>query len=141
MSQPGQKFCPFDWTDGVNDRLAGGRLLAVRLRRFAYAFYDGEEFKRAVIAGTTHGGTMPQFLTEYPDELSAMFGAVLGELKGEPYNLSGNVGLAAGVSVDDHPHLHVIRRFDGEPASGWGMDTLIRKYNELWHRHAWTTGT
>lgn len=133
MSQTNPKSCPFDWQDGSNNTLSGGRLLEVKTHLFAYAFY-GEgtgQFERALIAGTTHGGTMSSLLTGYPDELAAMFEAVLGELHGDPYNVSGNVGFIAGVRVENHPHLHVIRRYADEPASSWGLNALIDKYNTL----------
>lgn len=44
------------------------------------------------------------------------------------YSIGWNVGAAGGQHVD-HVHLHVICRFDGEPATVLGINALIRRAN------------
>lgn len=148
MSQNSPKLCRLDWEGGRNNTLAGGRLLAVTSHLFAYAFYaESGQLAKALIAGTMHDGEMLSLLTGYPAELVDVYGAVLGELQGEPYNVSGNVGFIAGARIEDHPHLHLIRRNADEPASSWGLSALIDMYNRLARtsrvpqRGMWNSGT
>lgn len=132
MSQLHLPTCPFDWEDGANDKLKGGQLLDVTEHRFAYAFFGGDgRFTNAFIAGLSHGEDILSLLTTYPGEMAHLLRVVLdrmGDVDG--YNVYANEGEPAGMTVDNHAHLHVLRRNAGEHASGMGLGKLVGEYNK-----------
>lgn len=135
MSRLSIPACPFDtWKDGRNDNLSGGRLLAVLSHRFAYAFFDAQtgRFTNGFIAGMQHGEDILTLLTTHVDEMALLLPMVLermGEVDG--YNIYANEGQAAGMTISNHAHLHVVRRNDGERASGMGLGKLVAEFNAL----------
>lgn len=138
--------CPFDWFDGKNDKLSGGRVLATSDHRFAYGFFDGDgRLKNAFIAGKSHGEDILSLLTTYPAELAQMLQATLNFMgKVDGYNVYANEGAVAGMTVGNHAHLHVIRRNVGDAAAGMGLGKLVTEYDKLslaYDKLAWTSST
>lgn len=129
--------CAFDWDGTTNDKLKGGRLLAVTDHRFAYVFTNGDgRFTNGFIAHVNHGEDILSLLTTYSDEMAHLLREVLnfmGEVDG--YNVYANEGRPAGMTVGDHAHLHIVCRSAGEPASGMGLAKLVTEYNKLHDMH------
>jgi hypothetical protein len=131
MSQLTVSICPFDWQDGQNHALQGGQVLAVVEHRFAYGFFNPEgQLTNAFIARVTHGETIVSLLTTYSDEMAYLLQVVIDYLDdADGYNVYANQNQPAGMTVSDHAHLHVLRRHNGEFASGMGLGKLVTEYN------------
>lgn len=127
-----EKPCPFDWEDGKNDKLAGGRVIGLTQNLFAYGFFDGgDSLCRAFIASQQHGETMSQLLSQHSEELRRLYELAIPLFGNDAHNLYGNVGFTAGQRVFDHAHLNLVRRRSQEPSSDKGFELLIDTHNKL----------
>jgi hypothetical protein len=142
---PIHSSCPFDWKGDKNPKLKGGYVLKLTAHLFAYASTDdnGDPLK-VVVAFRAHGGTWIDLLTNHPAELAEVLVEIQKFFGHLPFNPYLNQGRVAGETVGfntkeprdprpagDHPHLNLIRRNDGEPASGMGLELLITEYNVM----------
>jgi hypothetical protein len=133
MSRAAKPFCPFDWEKGRNDKLRGGRLLGVSNHLFAYVFPgDDAPFTNGFVAAKFHGQDIPTLLTAYPVELGNLLRAFRTLLGEDSYNVYANHGSAAGMTVGNHAHLHVLRRSARDHANGMGFGKLVAEYNKLY---------
>lgn len=145
-----ERHCDFDWVDGENPCLKGGSLLGLTEHRFSYAFFDGQgRMTNGFVAALTHGGNNIGFLTTHPEELACHLGLLYEHMGDAPgSNIYLNDRWVGGLRVENHPHMHVLRRDDSVPAAGMGLGLLVKKYNDLHAEHlklrdsiAWRSGT
>lgn len=134
--------CPFDWTDGKNDKLKGGKLIGLTDHRFSYAFFSPDgRFTNGFIANVSHGEGILSLLTVHSAEMAHHLRLMLTCMGGAgDYNVYANEGSVAGMTVGNHAHLHVLHRNAHEPASGMGLGKLVAEYNKV-YRVMWSGGT